>query len=234
MSAEERARAAYEEARDCYLRQLGGPQGAGRVQHRVTLLWDENDDFAIEFEELSGDGAVCGALRIPTGQHAFGTPQEAIGVSAGSAAEGWVRAVCAALAREREWASELGGWRRPMLLVIRATGSAFHVSPSANRASILEHGLDWRLMGLERGIAGSVRPELPANFLCASREDAAFFLQMARVPVDVWETDVSGLWLEGDPGASGGGGGNWLLLPEPLLPERLRLLESHPAGRRVG
>ncbi|HYB23247.1 MAG TPA: hypothetical protein VED41_05585, partial [Solirubrobacteraceae bacterium] len=135
------------------------------------------------------------------------------------------------LARERDWTTELGGWRRPMLLVVFATGSAFHVSPSANRSSILEHGLDWRLMGLERGIAGSVRPELPANFLCASREDAAFFLQMARVPADVWEADVRGLWLEGDPGASGGGGGNWLLLPEPLSPERLRLLESHPADR---
>jgi hypothetical protein len=167
---------------------------------------------------VQGDGAVCGALRVPTGPHAFGTPQEVIGATGGSAVEGWVHAVCTALARERDWATEMGGWRRPLLLVLRATRSAFHVSPSANRSSILEHGLDWRLMGLERGIAGSVRPELPANFLCASREDAAFFRQMAREPADVWEADVRGLWLEGDPGASGGGGRNWLLLPEPLSP----------------
>jgi hypothetical protein len=233
MDAEERIDARYDEARDDYLRRLDRPRDTVRVHHHVTLIWDEDEDAAIEFEELSGDGAICGAVRIPTGPCAFGTAYEVIGATASSAPAGWAHAVGAALAREHDWRSYSGGWRRPMLLVLQATGSAFHVSPSANRASILEHGLDWQLMGPERGIAGSLRPELPVNFLCASRDDVEFFLQMAYVPADVWEADVRGLWLEGDPGASGGGGGNWLLLPEPLSAERLCLLESHPAGRRA-
>jgi len=230
MDDEAHARAAYEEARDEYLTQTGREPGADGVYHEILLLWDEDFEAAIEFEELSADGTVCGAHRVPTGTFAFGSALDVIAATADSAPTGWVSAVCAALARELSWETEWGTGRRSMLLVVRGTGTMFHVSPSANRESILAHGLDWRLMGEERGIAGSVAPELPANFLCASPEDAEFFLGMARMPADLWAVDVAGMWLEGDPGSSGGGGANWLLLPEPLPPGRLRLLEGQEAS----
>lgn len=93
----------------------------------------------------------------------------------------------------------------------------FHVSPSVNRASITRHGLDWRRMGATRGIAGSLRPELPAVFLTDMVEDErGFFVGFAREPVDVWAVRVDGLWLENGPDG-------WYISPEPIEPARLRL-----------
>ncbi len=49
--------------------------------------------------------------------------------------------------------------------------TAWHVTSSVNRASILEHGLDWRRMGATGGIATGVvfrGPEMDAVFLCES------------------------------------------------------------------
>ncbi len=106
--------------------------------------------------------------------------------------------------------------------------------PLLNRASILEHPLDWRLMGLERGIASGVRPEIPANFLRAYRDDVAIL----RVDGSGANRCLGGRRersvAKGDPSDGGGGGGSWLLLPEPLVPERLRLLGSNNASRPAG
>jgi hypothetical protein len=65
--------------------------------------------------------------------------------------------------------------------------SLFHVSSSANRASIRAHGLDWARMGAARGIAGSTRPEVEGCFL-ADEHELPFFVRMNNTggAVDVW------------------------------------------------
>jgi hypothetical protein len=64
----------------------------------------------------------------------------------------------------------------------------FHVTSTINRASIREHGLDWRRMGAARGIAGSDRPENEGVFLCRGVFDADWFVRLNNTggPVDVW------------------------------------------------
>lgn len=105
-------------------------------------------------------------------------------------------------------------------------GKMFHATAAANRDSIRRHGLDWRQIGAAFCTAGSPEPELPGTFLCATREDARFFTDMAREPSDIWQVRVDGLWLEGDPGASGGGDDIWMILPEPVGPDRLELIDT--------
>ena len=60
----------------------------------------------------------------------------------------------------------------------------FHVTPSANRDSILRFGLDWsRMAETESGIAsgGPGRPELDGIFLTEPFSDAArFFVRFGR------------------------------------------------------
>lgn len=92
-----------------------------------------------------------------------------------------------------------------------------HATAAANRESIIEFGLDWNRMGVAQGIAGSRRPELDAVFL-DHVETIEFFTRMSRQPCDVWEVDVTGLWLEKDEG--------WLIHRSPIVPDRLRLIES--------
>jgi len=106
-----------------------------------------------------------------------------------------------------------------MLVVKQASGEMFHVTATENRQSILRHGLDWRQMGTMPGMAGSREPELPAVFLCESHEDAGFFTGMSRLPADLWTVSVDGLWVENGPDG-------WIILPEPVPPERLRLLPN--------
>ena len=67
----------------------------------------------------------------------------------------------------------------------------FHVTPSKNRRSILANGLDWRLMGASRGIAGSQKPEQQGCFLCRSEWEADWFVRMNNTggSVDVWAVD---------------------------------------------
>ncbi len=65
----------------------------------------------------------------------------------------------------------------------------------------------------------SEEPELPAIFLCESLAETSFFTEMASVPTDVWAVRVDGLWVETGPDG-------WLILAEPVLPERLRLVET--------
>ena len=65
----------------------------------------------------------------------------------------------------------------------------FHVTSSANRASIRQHGLDWSRMGAAPGIAGSIAPEVQGCFLAADERDVDYFAAMNNTggPVDVWE-----------------------------------------------
>lgn len=131
-----------------------------------------------------------------------------------------MQAVCAALVRERQWPL-----RRPRLAVESLDGQLCHVTAAANRQSIRRHGLDWRRMGGAHGIAGSPAPELPAIFLCEDREDADFFVHMARFPVDIWTVRVDGLWLESGPDG-------WRLVAAPIEPERVSLVATDIPARR--
>jgi hypothetical protein len=131
---------------------------------------------------------------------------------------------------EREVA--VGDVRRSMLLVKRGHGVMFHASRSANRASIAAHGLDWRRMGATTGIAGSREHEWHGVFLCADLEGALWFASMPRAgPADVWSVRVDGFWLEGAPDANGGGSDDWMIAPQPIGPERVRLVERDITGR---
>lgn len=67
----------------------------------------------------------------------------------------------------------------------------FHVTSVLNRASIREHGLDYRKMGAARGIAGSYEAEQEGCFLACSPEERDWFVRMNNTggPVDVWEVN---------------------------------------------
>jgi hypothetical protein len=171
------------------------------------------DERQIEFEELDLRGAVCGARCQGTGTFGFGSAGQALAAASGLAIDDpWIAAVGAALARERTWT---GTRRRPVLLVKEASGEMFHATATQNRQSILRDGLDWEQMRTAPGIAGSREPELPAVFLCESREETGFFTGMSRPPADIWAVTVDGLWVESGPDG-------WIILPEPVPPERLR------------
>lgn len=65
----------------------------------------------------------------------------------------------------------------------------FHVSSAENRDSINLHGLDWKLMGAARGIAGSATPEVDGCFLCKDEFEVEWFARTINNtggPVDVW------------------------------------------------
>jgi hypothetical protein len=209
---EEAARAEYEREREEWLA-LHAPECVGHAPfYECLLLEDDDDELGIEFEELAPGAEVCGARRQGRGLHCFGSEKEVIATASGrDVNDPWVTAVCAALARERKWP-----YRRWRLAVQSIEGELLHVTAAVNRESIFEHGLDWRQMGAAAGIAGSATPELPAVFL---DNDAGFFVRMARVPVDVWAVRVDGLWIESGPDG-------WLLSPEPIGPERLRLVTA--------
>lgn len=102
----------------------------------------------------------------------------------------------------------------------------FHVSSSLNRASIQEHGLDWRLMGAAPGIAGSPDAEQEGCFLVADEFTADFFVRMGvdRGPVDVWlVSDVDPeLLVESPEGFD--------YLPAPIPPEQLTLHRADVTG----
>jgi hypothetical protein len=173
------------------------------------------DDF-IELVVLDAERGLWGGCR-PDGPDAYGTAAEVIAVLSGRpAADGWVREAAAAVSREETWGSS-GGWRRPWLEVVAGRGAVYHATATVNRTSIRQHGLDWRRMGAACGIAGSTRPELPAVFVCADREDVSFFLRMARSSSDVWCVDVEGLWLESGPNG-------WWIISQPVPRDRLRLV----------
>jgi hypothetical protein len=138
----------------------------------------------------------------------------------------WTHAVAIAIQREIQI-----GERRTMLLVKRGVGTWYHTTFASNRQSIQRNGLDWRLMNGD-GIAGSPAPEWPGIFLCATLEDARFFVMIGarRNPVDIWSVQLDGQWLEGARDSDGGGGDNWMICPTPIPPKNLRLLERDLTG----
>lgn len=99
-----------------------------------------------------------------------------------------------------------------------------HVTPSVNRDSIAEHGLDWCRMSTTgiatvpvSGRAGS--PEEEGIYLCESLDDVEFFVSFGGHPlVDVWQVDTRDLPIE--PGPDG-----WLLCRRPIEARRLFLLQ---------
>jgi hypothetical protein len=106
-------------------------------------------------------------------------------------------------------------------------GRLFHVTSSDNRKSITKHGLDWRLMGSSRGIAGSTKPEQAGCFLSRNQFEAEFFVKMNNTggPVDVWAVDDVSLdqLLESPEG--------FFYFPEPILARQLTLLKTDQLRR---
>jgi len=173
-----------------------------------------------ELEELDAEGTIC-AVCLPGGRgSAFGTTEEVVAQATElSIDDPWVVEVGLALARERGWKAIDSHWGRRNSLEVRiGHGQMFHVSASANRESILRHGLDWRRMGPATGVAGSRSPELPGIFLQESAHDD-FFVRMAAFQTDIWGVLVDGRWIESGPSG-------WWFVAEPVEPERLKLLRS--------
>jgi hypothetical protein len=110
----------------------------------------------------------------------------------------------------------------------------FHVTDRANRASIERHGLDWRKMGGQAGIAGSGVPEEEAIFLAEDLSVARFFVEMGGWhdlhDIDVWEVSLD---LEVDLSSENPSPGTPLVRHEdgflcyrrPIPPERLKLVD---------
>jgi hypothetical protein len=118
----------------------------------------------------------------------------------------------------------------------------YHVTSSINRGSIAEHGLDWRPMGDEPGVAGSPVAEEEGVFLARDSEEAEWFVSMGRrhhLSLDVWEVT-----LEHDLDVNGDRDPSWLpylfisgflCAIDPISPDRLRLVreKSLNASRSV-
>jgi hypothetical protein len=174
----------------------------------------------IELEQ--GDDAGEEWLAIGPAGEAIGALDAVLSSAAGEGVDlDWVQAVAAAIGREIAV-----GERRRMLLVKRGAGVWYHATFASNRESIQRNGLDWRLMH-GGGIAGSRAPEWPGVFLCATPEDASFFVRIGsrRGPVDVWSVELDGEWLEGARDSDMGGGDNWMICPVPIPSTRLKLLQ---------
>jgi hypothetical protein len=181
-----------------------------------TVLATSGD---VRIEQLDRDGDEW--FGEGPGGIAMGDLETVIGGCAAAQADpDWVAAVVGALGRE-----VVVGRRRSLLLVKRGSGWMFHASPAENRDSIARHGLDWsRMTG--SGIAGSSAPEWPGVFLCSDLDSARWFATMpGQARADIWRVRVDGIWLEGDPGASGGGDDDWMIAPEPIPPTQLSLHE---------
>lgn len=174
-------------------------------------------DGAIDVEELTDDGALC-RTQSRDGAVLVGSTREALAAACGLRIDDpWVCAVSDALARERGWKAWGSGWGRAHGLEIKVgDGVMFHVTGTANRASIERWGLDWDQMGAVPGIAGSPTPEAPGIYP-QEDEDDDFFIGMARHAVEVWEVDVTGLWLELRPGG-------WWFTSERIPARHVRLL----------
>ena len=98
----------------------------------------------------------------------------------------------------------------------KGDGMMYHVTAIETRKSVERWGLDWDRMGSSPGVAGSLKPEAPGIWLSEDSEDD-FFVEMARHAVQMWEVDVTDLWLERRPQ-------DWWFASERIAPDRLRLL----------
>jgi len=84
------------------------------------------------------------------------------------------------------------------------------------------NGLNWRLMGASRGIAGSISPEQEGCFLCRSESEADWFVRMNNTggTVDVWAVeDIDELMLVESPEG-------YLYLPATIPPSQLTLIRA--------
>jgi hypothetical protein len=109
---------------------------------------------------------------------------------------------------------------------------AFHVTSTRNRASILRHGLDWRRMVDDLGLAGSELPERACVFLARDMEEAEFFVSISRgnhKSVDVWEATLPHEFdLYADPPDESPYGeiDGFLFTTDPIPASRLRLIRK--------
>jgi hypothetical protein len=220
---------AFEEARRRWLADAAPHLVDAEIAHECLVFRSADEVRPIVLQDLSPNGVIC-AAHDQSGAMGFGSAAEALSAAAARPLDDpWVSAAVAAWTRT--WPGGATSWRRSSLFVGLGEGEMLHVSPAANRASIAQHGLDWRRMR-GTGIAGSAEPEAEGIFLCAGREDAEFFAGMRSDPCDVWSINVDGLWLEGDPGCDGGGSDEWVIVPEPIAPTRVRLIEPGIRGER--
>jgi hypothetical protein len=208
---DEQAREEYEYARLAWLIDNHPDAPSEPVREYYVEIPDSDECFVLE--QLT-DGGLYGACRVRSRVQAFGDLNVvAAAVTDRTLDDAWVTALCAAVERGLGWVGMTPRWQ---LEVNLGDGEMFHVTAATNRESIRRHGLDWRLM-VERGIAGNHTPELDGVFLCETLEECRFFITMARVPVDIWAVAVEGCWVENGPDG-------WVVLPEPVPPERLRLV----------
>jgi hypothetical protein len=107
----------------------------------------------------------------------------------------------------------------------------FHVTSTANRESIAQHGLDWRRM-LGVGLAGSESAEGECIFLARDRDEADWFVRLSRGnhrSVDIWDVTLEHDFEDLDEppvGAPYSEVDGFLCTTEPIPPERLRLIET--------
>ena len=112
---------------------------------------------------------------------------------------------------------------------LRVPTLLFHTSLAVNRASIQEHGLDWRRMA-NRGVAGNLTPEAEGVYLSRDRWEADWFAEMGGRDghaIDIWQVSFSetfdpyeppaDLLIETDSG--------FVYHPAPIPPDRLTLVE---------
>jgi len=100
---------------------------------------------------------------------------------------------------------------------------AFHVSLSANRASIEAHGLDSRRATTRPYANDGDDPYEPGNYLHLDRT-TAFSMAQSLTEMDVYAVDCDGLALRDDPQHSGVSARTDPA--DPIAPERLTLLCS--------
>jgi hypothetical protein len=116
--------------------------------------------------------------------------------------------------------------------MLAVSTTVFHVTSSRNRASIAQHGLDWRRWHGEPGVAGPDGAPLPYVFLARDDGEVDWFIWMSRrymFAVDVWEVILPHDFDVYSDGASVGGGhyqeiDGYLCTTEPVPPECVRLL----------
>ncbi len=228
-------RPTYQATRDRWMAEHDVPREDPVPSHQCDIATPRSGDEVgehdptdtIHFEELHPSGEPCGGLVPGLGLMTFGSPTSVLAsLSRLRPDHEWVVRTAAALTRERLWSHDprYGLERRRDLKVFRAAEAKFHVSSSLNRDSIAEHGLDWTRMGAAPSIMGRSSPELPVVFLEYHLEACDFFIRMARFPVDVWEVDADGLWAESGPDG-------WIVVPEPIPAERLRLVKPAKSDR---
>ena len=109
----------------------------------------------------------------------------------------------------------------------------YHVTPTANRESIGQHGLDWYHGG--GGIAGSLIPEQQGVFLARDMHEAHFFVRMGSrrfAALDIWEVtleDEPSGDLE-DPDELGREFDGYFCCMRAIPPAQLRLVERDIPG----